>query len=432
VRARLSLEPLSDRVLPSADINPDLLASRNLSQDLVAADCVSLRFVEVPQGASWFPYWEAQQFPISSQQMSDIFGGVSHLEQLGTPSVSGGAVELAGETFPSLLLQFGSSVSITLIGQADVAGAPGGSGPAASSRGVLLGGVVEVNSNGGKRRFLMGRSDMGPNEQATPSLPNELSLANGTQATPSLPNELSLVNSPPSSGGFDPSSSAPSAATTGSSLATFLAGWSSGNQIASDLLAARVADDSRGNRTAEVAVNNPGNPAAVLLTVDTVLPHAKADLVRLQKADLAIVPTYLVGAASVAPVAPPRPDEQPDLGLTTHVVGLDEVPPGVSRAAVSTDRLFELLASADGAHGMEARSLLVEAGVRPEGSEVCEAPAAGAMDAGLALREWLEGVLNQSGNRAEVVATLALEGLLVAYVYRRRLVSRKPRSRVEN
>src|SRR5262249_35430347 len=186
----------------------------------------------------------------------------------------------------------------------------------------------------------------------------------------------------------------PSVATTGPSLATFLVGWSGGKQIA-DGLAEQTANDTRKNGTAEVAVDHPGKPADVLLTVDTVLPDANADLVRLQNADLAIVPTYLVGDAPVAPVAPPHADERPDLTLTTHVLGLDELPGGVSRALVSTDPLFELLASADRGRGVEARRLLAEAGVRPDGIEVCDAPAAAPTDAGLALRQWLDGLLNQ-------------------------------------
>jgi hypothetical protein len=225
----------------------------------------------------------------------------------------------------------------------------------------------------------------------------------------------------PTFGRIEPANTAPSASTTGSSLATFLAGWSGGKLIAGSL-AAQTADDAPANGTAEVAVNDPGKPAEVLLTVDTVLPDANADLVRLQNADLAIVPTYLVGDAPVASVAPPRADERPDLSLTTHVLGLDELPGGVSCALVSTDQLFEQRASADRGRDVEARRLLAEAGVRPDGIEVGNAPVA-PKEAGLALREWLDGLLNQGGKGTKMIAAMAMEGLLVAYVYRQQLAS---------
>jgi hypothetical protein len=161
----------------------------------------------------------------------------------------------------------------------------------------------------------------------------------------------------------------------------------------------------------------------VLLAVETVLPDAGADLVRLQNADLAIVPTYLVDGVPAAPVAPSRADDRPDLGLTVQVVGLGESPGGGSRATSSTDLLFEQMAG----WGAEARTPAA-AGVPSGGTEAGDArpaaasaePTAAATDAGLAVREWLDGLLRQGEESAAVVPVLAVEGLLAYLCWRGR------------
>jgi hypothetical protein len=79
----------------------------------------------------------------------------------------------------------------------------------------------------------------------------------------------------------------------------------------------------------------------LLLAVDTVLPDAKADLVGLQNADLAVVPTYVIGAPPATAPAPPRVDDRPDLGLAAQVVGLDEFPEDGRLTPPATDWLFE-------------------------------------------------------------------------------------------
>src|SRR5207244_1886937 len=160
------------------------------------------------------------------QEMVDIIGGPSRVEQLETPVVTRGTVEIGGEAFATLNLGFGSSVTASFVFAGERAGSAGNPGPAPYARPFLLGGLLEQIAGG----------------LSTPS-----------------------------------------------------------------------ADDAGGKALAEVAVHAPGNPADVLLTVDTVLPDAKADLVRLQNADLAIVPTYVVGAAPATPLAPPRVDDRPDL-----------------------------------------------------------------------------------------------------------------------
>jgi hypothetical protein len=165
----------------------------------------------------------------------------------------------------------------------------------------------------------------------------------------------------------------------------------------------------------------------VLLTVDTVLPDARADLVRLQNADLAIVPTYVVGTARATPLAPPRADERPDLGLTAHVVGLDVFPGDGSLTPACTDRLFEQLAWADIARGVAASNFDL-GGMQAGATGVGGAAQAAAQaqqsavptDTATAFGEWLDGLLQQGEKGAVMVPVLALEGLM-AFVYRRGL-----------
>jgi hypothetical protein len=425
-RTRRSVEALSDRLLPSVDVTG--LTHVTLPELEASADPAKMRFVEIPHSGSWLPYWESQAFPISLQEMSDIVRRASDLEQLDTASVTADTVEVGGQTALLLGFRFGCSVRIDLVVGGEVAGSPDGRGCDAASPPAVVGGFVDVYSDVGERRFVMHNSGVEPNWQGKPFLPEVLSLAN--YAGEANPTQAASAASS-TFGRIEPTNTAPPPPTTGSSLATFVAGWSGGKQIAGSL-AAQPADDAPANGTAEVAVNHPGKPAEVLLTVDMVLPDANADLVRLQNADLAIVPTYLVGNGPIAPVAPPRTDERPHISLTTHVLGLDELPGGVSRALVSTDQLLERRASADGGRGVEGQSLSAEAGVQPDGIEVCDAPAAAPTDAGLALREGLDSLLNQGGRGTRVIAAMAVEGLLVAYVYRQRLASRTSNSRVHD
>ncbi|QJW98274.1 hypothetical protein [Frigoriglobus tundricola] len=246
--------------------------------------------------------------------------------------------------------------------------------------------------DGNERRFLIDHGDGGPNVPEPPLMLDVFHPLNRVGDGDS--------NSPgagaPRSGTSGLGSVNLSAAMPNSTLAAFLAGWSNGRQIA-DSLAAPTADGTWVN-TVEIAVN-PGNPADVLLAVDTVLPDARADLIRLKDADLAVVPTYLIGDAAGAPAAPARADDQSDLGLMARVVGLDELSGGIPPAPLSVEQLLDLLGSVGGTPGAPVGETEVR-------------------DAGFALREWFEGVLNQGGSGA-VVAALVLEGALVTYVYRR-------------
>jgi hypothetical protein len=177
---------------------------------------------------------------------------------------------------------------------------------------------------------------------------------------------------------------------------------------------------------AEVDVQPLGNPADMLLTVDTVLPDAKADLVGLQNADLAVVPTYVIGPAPATPPAPPRVDHRPDLGLAAQVVGLDEFPGDGRLTPPATDRLFEQPAWVDSGgeaacnldlQGMQLGAIDVGDAAQPTAQTEESAPPT--VDAP-AFRQWLDGLLQHAKKSTVMVPVIALEALL-AFAYCRGL-----------
>jgi hypothetical protein len=409
---RPSLELLPVRVLPSVDLVGPVRSDDSV--DLAEPEIQQMRFMEIPKSGPVLEYWESGAFSLSAKEMFDILGGPSHAEQLGPPVVTRGTEEIDGKTFATLEVGFGSSLTASFVFAGEGAGSAGNAESATYARPFLLGGLLELNGDGGERRFLMdyrGSEKAGPGARSLVGLLSAESTGDN-KATQPGPGDRSAVDGP------EPAEALPLSGTTGPSLAFFMAGWAGGTQIAGGL-STPSADDASVNAMAEVAVHAPGNPADVLLTVDTVLPDAKADLVRLQHADLAIVPTYVVGTAPANPLAP-RVDDRPDLGLAAQVVGLDEFPEGGSLTPASTDRLFEQPAWADSGRGAAAGSLDL-GGMQPGAIDVGDAAqSAVPTDAAPALREWLGGLLQQGEKGAVMVPVLALEGLM-AFVYWRGL-----------
>jgi hypothetical protein len=409
---------LPDRVLPSID--PLSPGHADYSVEFTDPEIERMRFMEVPESAPLLQYWESGAFSLSAKEILDIIGVPSRAEQLDPTAVTRGTVEIGGEVLPTLNLSFGSSVTACLVFAGEGVGSSGNPNPgfAKPASPDLLGGILELDADGGVRRFLMDYRDP---ERAGPGALFQLLIAERTadnKATQPTPGGQPAVGAP------EPAEASPLSGTTGPTLALFVAGWAVGTQTAGGLSTPSV-DDAGVNATAEVAVHPPGNPADVLLTVDTVLPDAKDDLVRLQTADLAAVPTYVVGTAPATPVAPPRADGPADLGLAVRVVGLDEVPGDGNLTPTSTDRLFEQLARAEGGRGVSPWSLDL-GGMQPGASDVGDtvqaAPQAreSAVPTGAppAFRKWLDGFLQQGEKGAVMVTVLALEGLM-AIAYRR-------------
>jgi hypothetical protein len=417
---RPSLELLPDRILPSIDLVSPVHSDYSL--DLAKPQIEQMRFMEISKSGALLQYWESGAFSLSAQEMLDILGGPSHAEQLDTPVATRGTVEIDGKTFATLELGFGSSVTASFVFAGDGAGSAGNTESAADARRFLLGGLLELNTDGGERRFLM---DYRGSEGVGPRAPGLFALLSAEYAGDNRATQLG-PGGRPAVEGLEPTESLPLSGMTGPSLAVFIAGSVGGAQTAGGL-STTSEDDASVNAMAEVAVHAPGNPADVLLTVDTVLPDAKADLVRLQNADFAIVPTYVVGTAPATPVAPPRMDDRPDLGLAVQVVGLNEFPGDGSLTAASTDRFFEQLAWADCGRSVAACSLdlgAMQSGAIDVGDEAQaaaeEEQSAVPTDAAPAFREWLEGLLQKGENSAVMVPVVALEGLM-AFVYWRGL-----------
>src|ERR1700730_1480825 len=112
-RRRPSLELLPDRVLPSIDLvspmHPDY------SVDLAEPEIEPMRFMEIPQSGAVLQYWESGAFSLSAKEMFDILGGPSRAEQLGTPVVTRGTVEIEGEAFPTVNVGFVTSVTARFV-----------------------------------------------------------------------------------------------------------------------------------------------------------------------------------------------------------------------------------------------------------------------------------------------------------------------------
>jgi hypothetical protein len=156
IRLQLRDSPLR-RVLDSMDVCQGVLASFFIraASGQYELDRPGQLVRLLPQSGSWLPYWESQAFPISVQEMSLIVRRSAKLEQLGTAAVTADTVELGGQTALLLGFQFGSSVTIDLVIGWEVAGSPTGHGSAAESPPAVVGGVVDVYSDTGERRFLM-------------------------------------------------------------------------------------------------------------------------------------------------------------------------------------------------------------------------------------------------------------------------------------
>jgi hypothetical protein len=408
---RPCLELLPDRVLPSIDlfspVHPDY------SLEWAEPEMEQMRFMEIPRSGDALRYWEAGDFSLSAKAMFDILGGASRAEQLGTPVVTRGQVEIGGEAFATLNVGLGSWVTANFVLAAEGAGSAGNPGSAADAGPLLVGGLWDLHIDGGERRFLAAEKAALGGPAPFVLLSSESSADKAAQPGP---------GDRPAVGGPEPAGALPLAGTTAPSLPLFMAGWADGTQIAEGLSTAS-ADQAGVNAMAEVAVRAPGNPADVLLTVDTVLPDALADLVRLQNADLALVPTYVVGTAAAPPLALRWVDDRPDLRLTVQVVGLGELPGDGILTPAATDRVFEQRAWADHGRGVVACSL--DLGEMQSGAiDVGDAAQAATpvqqsavpTGAAPALGEWLDGLLQQGEKGAVIVPVLALEGLM-AFVY---------------
>jgi hypothetical protein len=425
---RPSLELLPDRILPSTDVVSPVRPDYSL--ELAEPEIERMRFMEIPKSGAVLRYWESDAFSLSAKEVFDIIGGPSLAEQFDMPVLTPGTVQIEGKSFATLELGFGTSVTACFVFAGDEAGSAGNAESAPYLRPNLLGGLLELHADGGERRFLM--DYRGP-EKAELGAPLHFGLLSAEYTGDSKAIQP-WRGGRPAVGGPEPTEALPVWATTGPPLALFIAGWPGGTQIAGGL-STPSADDAGLNAMAEAAFHAPGNPADVLLTVDTVLPDARADLVRLQNADLAIVPTYVAGAAPATPLAPPRVDDRPDLGLAAQVVGLDEFPTDGSLMPASTDRLFEQLAWAGGGGGLatggvDLRGMQLGA---IDGGDAAQAAAearhsAVPTDAAPAVREWLDVLLQRVEKGAVMVPVLALEGLM-AFVYWRGLRADRQRDR---
>ena len=390
---RPSLELLSDRILPSIGLagltNPDL------SLDKANRALVQAQIIETP-AAALPPYHDSGTSSLSYRQLLDVIRAASPAAGLGAPVATVGTLELDGQTVQVLNLSYGSSVTFRLAFGDGGAASPGEPGSAAILSSNLLGGLVDVNSQGGDSRFLLDFDRPGRDWFGGPSLSLLLNSAYGAESAEGDFSADHALRDRASFGDHGPTQTQPAAASEGTSpsLAAFLTDRPNGMQIAGGL-AAQTAGEAGGNPTGEVAANALGDPADVLIAVEPGVPDANADLFNLQKADLAVVPIYVVRDAPAVPAAETRADGRPDLSLTAYVVGLDETQAASRRSpsVAAADWAFAQLASKDGGGEMGAWRLAA-AGLssdRPEST--AEPPSTASADAGLRLREWLDALV---------------------------------------
>jgi hypothetical protein len=405
---------LPDRILPSVD----LVGSATPNYSLAELDIEQMRFMEIPKSGNLLSYWKSGASP-SAKEMIEITNGQSHADQLDSHAVTRGEVEIDGEALAKLNVEFGYSVKTSFIFEEEKAGSGGSPESAVNARPFLLGGLLELNADGSERRFLMDYRESENAEPGAPSLFWHLGAEHVGDTKATLPG--------PSGRPAESIEAIPLSGTPGPSLASFMAGWASGTQIARGL-STPSADDADVSTVAEIAIYAPSNPEAELFTVDTVLPDAQADLVRLQNAELAIVPTYVVGAAPATASTQPRVEDRPDFGLIVQVVGLDVFPEDVSFTPSSANRLLEQLPWVDSGCGLAASNLELE-GIQPDAVDVGDGAQAAdraqgsaiPTDAAFAFGEQLDGLLKQSDKGAVMVIVLALMALTTG-----RFASRPP------
>ena len=255
-RVRPSLEFLSDRILPSIGLSG--LANPDLSPVKTDPALAEVRIIEIPGAAALPPYHDSGALSISSQQLLDVIQAASPAAGLGRPVATADTLEIDGQTVQVLNLSYGSSVTFRLaFGDGDAA-APGEPDSAATSSSNLLGGLVDVYSQGGESRFLLdfGGSGRVPAGRGAAVVAAQLRLRRR------VPRRRPISRPRPAGrSSFDnhgPTETQPAAASEGTSpsLAAFLTDRPSGEQIAGGL-AAQTADGAGGDVTGEVAVNAP-------------------------------------------------------------------------------------------------------------------------------------------------------------------------------
>lgn len=364
-RPALKLEPLSDRVLFSANLLAGLPFTAQPSDPAVAAAWTAVvqsgdRDIHVGQSAL-----DAADAQTQAQAQPTVDALQSSLTTwTAPPAVTSGELNVGGESYPVLDLQFGSTAQVVLAfgsGGATTLEEPEGS-PGVS----VLGAGIAVQTATGDQRYLLDfvhhldwdgivpPPAPGPYEPPGPGVvpgPNaagtrgagdayvcEQGMSQGT-----TPCEMMAEM-------VDPS---PTGRTKGSRIADGLARWDGGG---SDGMTDGTPDG------VEIDAADPDGQTLALVTMDWDLPDAKQELVPLHRANLAVVPTYVVGEAP-APTAPAAAaDPREDLRLTDEVVGLDQ-PPSTDTAtgadapiAAAADELFRNMPFAVGPRGPFSQS----------------------------------------------------------------------------
>ncbi len=235
------------------------------------------------------------------------------------PAVVTGDLNVGGKSYPVADVQFGSTAQVVLVFGKDDSPAPQGPGGRPDD-GVLGAGIAVQTPNGDQRYVLdfdrgVGQAGFdprlyeppGPGFVPDPSAP----YPRGGYACAADKGESQMTTPCEATEEVDP---CPMGRTDGSRIADGLARADGGGS------SGRTDGTTDG---VEIDAADPDGQTLALVTPDWDLPDARQELVPLHDANLAVVPTYVVGDGQ-APAADAPADARPDLNLTVEVVGLEE------------------------------------------------------------------------------------------------------------
>jgi hypothetical protein len=336
---RLRLERLSDRTLFSVDLLAGLpYTSLPLNQS--ALSVVSRVETYVLTGGNAESAKQTSPGDPGSQAEAVKDSIRSSLSALAPPVVVAGELTVAAENFPILDFQFGSTAEVVFVFRQPGAAAPQSSGDGLNSD--LLGAGVAVRTQAGDERYFLDFDHFGANTINARFASERYAAAYSTVAPG--PSEARATDGSDEITGLGRDSS-PGTRAGAEAFDPSRPDRREGARIADGLAQPEGDSDQKPSdesEKGEVDSEGPDGETTALVMVDWNLPDANEELVPLQKAKLAVVPTFVVGEGRVPAAAAAATDDHQDLSLSVVVVGLEEAPFAVRPTAVeaAADHLF--------------------------------------------------------------------------------------------
>jgi hypothetical protein len=369
----LRLEPLSDRMLLSADFLAGLpFSPLPLNQSALSIVSRVEAFVMTGDDAGFVQ--QTSPGGLSSQAKAAKASVRSALSAEAPPVVAAGELTVAAENFPVLDFQFGTTAEVVLVFRQPGAAAPQGSGTGRGSD--LLGAGIAVHTQAGDECYFVDFDHFSKMNAMNARLASEWDGAASTTARG--PREARAAdgsglgrNSSPETpapvGVFDPG---PTNRPNGGRIADGLARPEDGFDQ-------EISDKSENG---EINILDADADVIALVTAGWDLPEASQQLVPLGKMDHAVVPAYIVEDGRGADASAAPAETRDDKLLSNVVVGLDEPPPlaglqfptSVERPGrnAAMDRLFHEMVLAEDAEDSPIKPLARRPGTAsPSGTD---------------------------------------------------------------